>query len=138
MDAVESVLPKGDYMVSSEEMDLMREEAFRRYEAEQAELNRAAAQAAQSDPMGMAYGGMVDPRMRQPVGMAEGGMMADEGIGAMMAQDGMATPEDAMVGTLDAAAQGIGALDASQDYEQAINSVRGDQMPIEEIGRAHV
>jgi len=131
MGAVESVLPKGDYMVSSEEMDLMREEAFRRYEAEQAELNRAAAQAAQSDPMGMAYGGMVDPRMRQPVGMAEGGMMADEGIGAMMAQDGMATPEDAMVGTLDAAAQGIGALDASQDYEQAINSVRGDQMPIE-------
>ena len=62
--------------------------------------------------------------------MAEGGMV-DEGIGAMMAQDSMATPEDAMVGTLDAAAQGIGALDASQDYEQAINSVRGDQMPIQ-------
>ena len=86
----------------------------------------------------MAYGGMVDPRMRPPVGMAEGGMMVDEGIGALMAQEGpppmgqgMDGPEVAMEQTLGAAAEGIGALDASQDYEQAINSVRGDQLPME-------
>ena len=81
--------------------------------------------------MGMAYGGMVDPRMRQPVGMAEGGMMVDEGIGALPMGQGMDGPEVAMEQTLGAAAEGIGALDASQDYEEAINSVRGDQLPME-------
>ena len=92
-------------------------------------IERALREAAASG--NYAYGGMVDPRMRPPVGMAEGGMMADEGIGALPMGQGMDGPEVAMEQTLGAAAEGIGALDASQDYEQAINSVRGDQLPME-------
>jgi len=62
--------------------------------------------------------------------MAEGGMV-EEGVGSLMAQETMPSPEAAMEDAVMGAAEGIGALDAAQDYEQAINSVRGDQMPIE-------
>jgi len=151
MDAVESVLPKGDDMVSPDEMQRMQDAKFAKIRAQQAAMydensasnptrydgqagqneaiERALREAAASE--NYAYGGMVDPRMRQPVGMAEGGMMVDEGIGALPMGQGMDGPEVAMEQTLGAAAEGIGALDASQDYEQAINSVRGDQLPME-------
>jgi len=81
--------------------------------------------------VGMQMGG--DPMMAQQAAMMQAPMPQDPSMDQAMAQAAQVGVDPAAVeGIINQVSEGIGNLDEAEDFEQVMNSMRGDEAPISE------